>query len=404
MINDINKGRKAQQSVIGFALVILIVSFGYTALQLNVAPQFQENAEKTHAIETIRDIQNIREGIYSASSGSTELISVKMGGVYPSLGGILVQPRGFSGQIYSNPSSKIKIKNIQAKDKEERDGIDASSSSIKIDSNYIVFSPNYRQRKDKKISIEPGIVVNRNGIISSQSVVNGRNIKLIGIGGDIDKGSRNSILVGGYTLSGSRNDIIVEAVGSPEITIPTKDPDMWQKLLKNEKENGGCSYDSDNKFVCNIILNPDRVTIKLESNTYYRLDMSMVAVQTTSSSLPSSNFKVYIRGVDGRYSRTISENGVTPITVRVLDRFGNPVGGVKVEASATETKGINPATQIVTNEDGKATFYYQAPEIPQNNAQETETVTIEISDVPQNPDVINPQSEKVEYEITVTNS
>ncbi len=352
--------------VIGFILVFSFLIIAFTIYQGVLVPDQNRQAEFDHN-QIVQDrLQEIRNAIVAAATtGTGRSVTLPLGADYPTR--TLARNLGFSGGMLrttniSDDTRGIMIHNISPTDEETTDYFGASGNDVlgPFPSDTVlqslVYEPVYSFYSDAPSSIyENTLAYNQfddiNLTLTDQLIVDGDQITLVALVGDIAESGSGTVTVDPDTISGPVNRIPVRRTGSHvNITVPTGNISMWEEMLSDEPN-------ATVKALTN-----GRVSLHLNRSTY-QLGLALVAVGDGHVPAPGAH---YVTDVDGDES-SVPENSTRSLVVEVRDRYNNPVANANVTA---RIEGPNPVgtfestngTVATTRSDatGRARFVYNA--------------------------------------------
>jgi hypothetical protein len=387
-----NKKDKAQAILLGFIILVGILSLGYYTYLTESAPIEKQQNEVDHFGDVSSDLIQFRDNIVEASeSGSTTSQSLELGRDYNTI--LPVPPEEpIVGQIsVKEYDSPIKIYNASGLGgaKNYWPGTTKPCETPKhcYSSSYIKYTPHYKYYLDHpETYYENSIMYDNYGgqriSKTGQSLVNGRDIKITTIKGDINISNSDLTNTQIVPVSAPSQEIQITDRDEPvKIQVPTNIPvQKWRQDLLNNQ----LSTNSQNGYIKSISeINESVIEIEMIQGETYTLELSKLylTTQTSSQTIPSQK-PSYVSWT-GSENVEIEEDSTERIPTQVRDKYNNPVSGVPVEVYARDQEGdcvgsfqsantqgcSNSAFQPGTKqsgEDGRAIFFYESPEVQTN--------------------------------------
>lgn len=392
MMND-----RAQSQVLGAALV-----FGFLVLLLGIyqvfgVPQQNEEIEFKHNQKVQGELQDLRGAVMAAAEGVDGSETIKLGTQYPTRF-LALNPPAPTGSLRTHgtddPTIEIVIQNAVATNPETADFWDGSTSQD-FATGSLRYSPAYtRYDEAPETAIDNSVVYNEfdDGTVlasSGQALVDGREISLVALDGDLSTTKTGTVTVETEPLSASTTSIPIENQGGPvTVEIATKVPEeTWvDTLLADEIDDDGgapsgttcdsiedagdsgndrfiknCEYDSAPSGPFNTL------TLEFEDGGVYDLSLSKVGVGTGASGT-SAQYITVAQG-DGT---SVPQDGRQKIVFDVRDAFNNPPTNSETVKVAIEdqdagdlvfegTTHDNEVSNIKVGDDGKVELFYEAP-------------------------------------------
>jgi hypothetical protein len=198
-------------------------------------------------------------------------------------------------------------------------------------------------------------------IVDDQRLVDGNRIELTMFDGEYRQSEAGSGRIQPVLKSGPSQRLPVENArpGEPVVVaVPTMlEESTWNETLAPQRvENGG------HVRSVSVVEGSPRNTllVELEPGIRYQLETAVVGFGDAERAAP-----VYMRSV-GDAGVDLGSNGTA--SVRVYDRYNNPVPGVTLDANLSSGEGdlvdagtATDATEVTTGPDGNATVTYSAP-------------------------------------------
>lgn len=323
-----------------FVFAILIAAVGI--FQVTIVPQTNEEIEFKHSTQVRGEMQELRSAMVTVGTdGTARSVSVSTGVTYPART-LTVNPGDPGGALATTTvTGAVELDGLTAVDDEAADYW--NGDTIAFDSQHVSYRPSYNYYANApETRYEPTVLYStfREGQVveSQQGIVSGRTLNLVLVDGKMSTGGRAQT-VDVNPVSTATRTVTLETDGSPAtLTVRTElAEEEWIDLLASNPDASLDAYavDPDGPNVAEIELAPGQ----------WRLRASLVGLN--SPSLTSS--AAYVT-VEGSTDRTLDPGETTDVTVRVLDRYGNPVEGVAVRRDF--------GTDRATGEDGTVTYEY----------------------------------------------
>jgi hypothetical protein len=395
---------KRDMAVVGLIGAMLLFAIAITAIviyQQNAVPVEERSNEIRHQSEVREQMTQFRSAVLSSSSdGSSSSTEIDIGLRYSN--GIL----GIIQDDYQTPSTgllensnyseKIKVRNAQ--------GVGASSNYWNggsdpcegpnhcYSTSVLQYTPDYRRYQlAPSLNYENTVVYDELETVdgkdyvirSGQSLINGRNLNLVTLTGNISISQEEPVTLDILPVSASENTITVtnDSEDEPlELDIPTNLPvEVWRNRLLNEQ----LAENNSDGFVKEIEQVEDNlIRITMVKGESYDLKLSRMEIMTRSRQSPTPDTEpAYVAWESGN-RQTIREGQVNEIPAQVRDKYNNPKSGVPTVAWANDTAGecfgsFESANQLcegasssyeqpgrkVSGDNGRVTYYYNSPEV-----------------------------------------
>jgi len=337
--------RRGASEVLGaiFVFAILIAAVG--AFQVTIVPQTNEEIEFKHSTQVRGQMQELRSAMVTVGTeGAGRSVSVRTGTSYPAWA-LAVNPGDPGGTLATNSvAGAVELSGLAAVDDEADDYWDGGTFAF--DSGYVSYRPAYNYYANApETRYEPTVLYStfRDGQVveSQQALIAGRTLNLVLVEGSLGGGGRVQA-VDVNPVSTATRTVTLETTGSPatlEVRTGLAEAE-WQSLLASNPDASLEDYtdNADAPDVAEIELDPGR----------WRLRASVVSLNAPATE-PAAEYVV----VEGSTDRTLDPGETTDVTVRALDRYGNPVEG------ATVHRDFGP--DRATGEDGTVTYEYTLP-------------------------------------------
>lgn len=390
---------KGVSPVVGFLLIILIVTIAIAQYRMNVVPVQERSAETDHFQDVNRGMLELQsEIIQSSATGQTGVSSLNMGVDYDDVRFSLSTFPEAGRLTYIPSEHDITIDN--AHNNKEASNF-WRGQERNYDTGFIEYDISYnRFQGNPELRIEHGFYYSEmpqsgtNSYIprSDQPIIDGRNINIHSITGQLGVSESGEINVQTTPVSAPANTVSITDDGEPiEIELPSQIPaEIWEQrsFLQDEIPD---QNDENTGFIESIEQGEDidngagTIIITLETDITYNLQMSRINVSTQSQGVAERQAEREYIAVQSR-NINIREDSTVTLEAQVRDRFNNGVSGVnaKVEAVDQNTGNCfgdfiesngNDGTVACTNQAdyiqpgsdisdqlGDVEYVYQAPE------------------------------------------
>lgn len=369
--------RRGVSTVVGAVLIFGILVVLLSLYQAQVVPAQNEAVEFQHAQAVQSDMVHLRDGLLrTASSGNTYPTSVDLGARYPSRI-FFVNPPPVNGRLTTETvdGGRIRVSNVEALDAETRDYWNGTQTFA---TKSLVYEAEYNYLDDSpRIGYENTLLYrnytseNATLVDARPTVVDGSEITLVALGGNLTEGGSESASVAPRPVSAPYTEIAVTNANASEnvtITLPTALPvAKWNQTLASEYDTD--PNDGDDRHLLAVErAGSGAVRLVFEPGTY-TLKMAKLGVGT-GVERPGARYLTRITD-DGA---TVVEGSTQQLVAQVRDRFNNPVSGTTVTASITNGTGSVTPNSTVSGEDGSVSFTYSAPS-DSDSTNEYPTVT-----------------------------
>jgi hypothetical protein len=320
-----------------FAVLVTAISL----FQVTVVPQANEEAEFRHSNQVREDMGTFRSAVVTVGTdGTARSVSVRTGASYPTWA-LAVNPGDPTGSLSSRTvAGTVELDGLTAVDEEADDYWDGST--VSFDSEHVTYRPSYNYYGNApETRYEPTVLYStfRDGQVleSGQALVSGRTLTPVFLEGDLGSSGRVETVDLGPTSADTRT-VTLETSGGNPATLRVRTglaESEWQELLASNPDASLDDYteNADAPNVAEIELDPGR----------WHLRADLVSLNGPSVTT-SAEYVV----VEGSTDRTVNPGETTDVTVRTLDRYGNPVEGVTVHRDF--------GTDRETGEDGTVTY------------------------------------------------
>jgi len=374
---------RAVSEVIGAIVLFGFLTIAFTLYQGVVVPNQQAAIEFEHNEQVHGHFLELRNAIKATGmDGPERSVSIRLGAPAPTRV-LAINPGTGAGSLNTEGLGTITVRNLSATDSETGDYIGDTNTTLgPFETAAIVYRPAYTFYEQAPVTrYEHGLAYNQfpNGAespLAGQVVINGRNVRLIALAGNVSAARSGSVTVDTVALSSASRAIsVTDSGGAVTIRLPSRlSAATWTELLSDEYDPNGTRSD---QFVSAIRSpGPDEVAIVLEPGVTYDLELAKVGLGTGIVA-PTSAYIVDVAGNE----TGLPEEGIRKLVVEVRDRYNNPVSNVSVSATITvpanpsdPAEGVSPASET-TQADGRAAFTYTAP----NQVKGSQTVSIELT-------------------------
>jgi hypothetical protein len=397
---------RAQSLQIGAILLFAILIVAFSLYQAFMVPTQNSHVEFKHNQQVQDQLLDLRGAVVSVpSTNSIRSVAVSLGVQYPGRG-LGVNPPSPSGSLRTHGTSdalvNVSIENATASgaigDFWNGTARDYSTGSL-------VYRPNYNEfRRAPTTTYQHSILVNdyRAGsrVTSTQTLIDGRRIRLVVLNGTLRQTARDSVTVDVSPLSASETTVAVtnESDGNVTISVPTTLSETdWNQLLEAElTSNGG--YVRDLTVEPHPVAGYDRAEIELAANVTYQLQLARAGVGTSRDVSTSGTYLVPLAG----NGSIVPEGETQRFRISVRDRLNNPVSGEVVEAATT--RADSTVTSPVRSDDrGRVELVYTAPSNV-DGGPKTDRINVSIETTPDGSDFDATTADNVSLDVTIANA
>ncbi|WP_435319164.1 PKD domain-containing protein [Haloarchaeobius sp. TZWSO28] len=354
---------------VGAVILLAFVVIAIATYQAQVVPQQNSQVEYNHNQQVQTQLQEVRNSIVTAAvTGRATPQTVSLGTTYPSRT-IFVNPGPPAGSLRTvgtqNASINVSVANGTAFDGEIDDYWDGTARNFSTGA--LVYQPNYNVYENGPTTVyENSLLYNvyrsANITVAGQGMVDGTEITLVALGGELQANSGGTETVDVTSLSTSENTVeLTNQTGTNlTITFPTYlNQTQWQDVMGDEVD--GTGNTGNDAYIHSVSYQPvpgqqfNLVTLEFEQDVTYQLDLARIGVGETSGVDRTNATYLTLVG-----DPQVSEGETGTVTFEVRDQYDNPVSGVPVNASASSgtITSSNPQT---TGSNGHVSFSYQAP-------------------------------------------
>ncbi len=314
--------RKAVSPVVGFILILAIISLTMAIIQSTYVPAWSKEVEWKSFEKLTSQVSKIPEILTSSTSTS---LSLQVGVSYPKYP-LLYTPPPVAGYVEFVPENVTINGTI----------VSGEYFNKSFTTSAIVIHPYYIYSPSRVLTVEYTAVFENNLTLINQSAFSSTTAVIPVIEANREIVSGVKIPLNFYLLS--------KSTGIPlrnvSIKFETKNPSYWARILK--------------AIYSNVSVSGDVVTINASSLTLYLPCWYVSTVKATPS------FNRYVYALVPLNSKVYVTAGSTvPVRVMVTDQYGNPYAGVNVTASVVYGAtyvSVSPLN-VTSNLQGIATFY-----------------------------------------------
>ncbi|WP_267640417.1 PKD domain-containing protein [Haloarchaeobius amylolyticus] len=357
---------------VGAVILLAFIVISLSMYQAEVVPDQNAEVEYNHNQEVQQQLQEVRNGLVTAAkTGDEGAETVRLGTTYPSRT-LFVNPPPPSGSFRTvgtrNASINVSIENGTALADDIDDYWDGSAHNLSTGA--LVYRPTYHVYQNGPTTVYENTLLynvyrSANITVAGQGMVDGREITLVALGGELEANAGGTTTVDVASLSASSNTIAVtnETGSNLTLTIPTYlNETQWRDAMGAEIDGTGNA--GNDAYVHGVTYQSvsgqqfNLVTLEFEQSVTYELDLARVGVgETEGIDEPNATYLTTIQG-DGA---TVAEGQNQSLVLEVRDQYNNPVGGESVNVSA-DRGTVTPAA-AETGTDGRVTVTYQAPSV-----------------------------------------
>jgi len=220
---------------VGAVLLLGILLTAFALYQVNVVPAENQEVEFNHNERVQGEMQDLRNAIQNVgSSGGSQSTSITLGDQYPTRT-FTPNPPNPSGTLETTEPNAIAFDDVEVREPEQYAG-NIGNLLNERDTTTLRYEPNYREYSQPPVTwIEHGFVFNEFGDeavdLTSQPVVDGTNITIVQIDGDISERSSGTVSVDASLESGPTDSIPIEAGSDGYLEIPTQTPNAWNESI-----------------------------------------------------------------------------------------------------------------------------------------------------------------------------
>lgn len=370
---------RAQSVQVGVVVLFGFLVVAASSYQAVVVPQENAEVEFTHYGESAADVESLRNVMLSvAADGDVRGRTVSTGTGYP-VRAFFVNPPPATGTIRTTEESTVAVSGVGgAGDRPNVDRyLSAESNRLTYTTRSVAFDPAYNEFDGAApIRVENGVVYRGYEspvAATSQTLVDGNRIRLVTVSGDLHaEGLSAGVTVSPVSAHTRTVTVTNRSSDSVNVTVPTDLPEStWEDLLADQLDPDGSHPD---RYV-RMVTKPegaDYVNVTMEGGEQYELQIARLELDEDPDPdrevSPDARYLV----VEGDNRTRTNEDGREKLVVEARDRYNNPVSNAVVTFDASEgsferANGSSvdrnesaDGAQVGTDEDGKATVYFNA--------------------------------------------
>lgn len=282
---------------IGAVLLLAILFTALALYQVNAVPAENEVVEIEHNDEVHNEMQDLRNAIQNVgTSGESRSISVTLGTQYPHRT-FASNPPNPRGTLETSEPEPIRIEDVEPVG--SYDGPVSELFNEDLETRSIMYEPGYNEYTQAPVTrIEHGFAFNDfdgTGVgLTSQPVVDGTDITIIQVDGDLSESSSGAVSVDARLGSGPTDPIKIRPEGDDGVVeIPTQTPDAWNESI----DESTVTIDSYSGGI---------LSIELEEDEEYELRMACVVVgHGTGDSCGNFNITEEMRNLTGKGNASV---------------------------------------------------------------------------------------------------
>lgn len=402
---------QAVSVVVGALLMVSIMMIAAVQYQNNIIPAQEEETEFEHNREVRGQLYHLRSNIIAtSSSGELRTTPVAIGTRHEQqfIFGFLpaVQSPNPAGKFETYNVTEEKGLEVEITGARGRGGASnywQATNTYTYSTSFANYSIDYAQfQKPPTVKYENSIMYDEVGddvvIQTNQNVVQGKNIDLIMLSGDVQTSTTQTINIQSQPVSAPSQVITVYSPPTSEggpltITIPTELPqEDWCDLPACGGGDGeGLLNDqmaSQGGYIQDFSYNTGGyITLTFQSDETYTLQLSRVHLQTQNDQSVTPQVDSKYVAWQGSERISFRENTRHTITAQVRDKYNNPVEGIDTVAVATEANDEDDCVgdflsgtlggvtgcpdnyqpgERTSGQNGEVTFFYDTPEVEDN--------------------------------------
>jgi hypothetical protein len=349
---------RSQSVVIGAVLLFGFLVIAMSTYQVTVVPDQNEEIEFGHEQAVRQDMLKLRNSIVTTgTTGESDPTDIKLGARFPSRT-LFVNPPPATGSLRTvQPERRNVTVNVSdgatfVGQPVSDEALDYwSNSSVNYTTKFLVYEPNYREFSagNDGISIENSHVFadyengGRVNVTTQSGLLQDDRVTIVLVRGNLTENGIDSVTVDPSAISTIRNRERVN--GWVNVTVPTTLSPAEVRGLLNP---------------------PESVDLYVEANGTNAVDVRVngtvslgIAAVGVGSDDGTDREPAYIDVEEIDPGQNVQETQIVTVTVEVRDQFGNPLSGVRVNASV---EGSDPFVNDVrnTSDAGTAVFQFNA--------------------------------------------
>jgi len=324
---------KAISPVVGMIMVLAIIAGFMSIIQTQQLPQWNKQKEAEHYKLLVSEFSRIP---YILSTGTTASISLDAGLDYPDIPLLINPPDAVSTLKFEKRNITINYTLVTPSGQIPVPPKNYSSTAI-------VLKPHYFYSSERELVLEHGIIFEKWGSkqipITEQITFTKSRINL-----PIINATSSSVAASTISLKLTPVSYGGEITAKNlTITFETSFPSWWNTTLSelNFSVTNGTNY----------------VTVHIPEAVI--LDVSGWELSGSGKTL--GEHRKPDRLIPFKPNISVSAGSVERIDVQVIDKYGNPIPNILVNASISGDIGTLDARNVTTNTFGVATFYLTAP-------------------------------------------
>jgi len=410
-IHSLVKSEQAVSVVIGALLIVSIMTLAAVQYQNNIIPAQEEETEFEHNREVRSSLYHLRSNIVaSSSSGEIRTTPVDVGTRFDQQFIF-----GFLPAVHSpNPSGTFETYNVSDEEGLEVEITGAQgrggasnywqpTSTYEYSTSFANYSVDYEHFQDApNVKYENSVMYDEvetasgtdTVIQTSQNIVQGNNINIIMLSGDIQTSTTQTVNVQAQPVSAPAQTVTIysppSAEGGPlQITIPTDLPQSdWCDLPAcGGGEGEGILNEqmaSQGGNINDFSYGGGEMTLRFQADETYTMKLSRVHLQTQNDQSVTPQIESQYVAWQGSERISFRENTRHTITAQVRDRYNNPVEGIDTVAVATDSNDEDECIgdfvsgtlggiagcpdnyqpgEKTSGENGEVTFFYDTPQV-----------------------------------------
>jgi len=352
--------------VFAFGLVVSVISM----VQLAGTPVWTAGDEADHSASVSTDLASLDSQVFRASgaeSGSRVAVDSEVS--YPERY-LVVSPPDSAGTFRVDGADAVTVTGVSAVGPE---AVFWDGTTRTYETGAIVYEANYAERDEARIVLESGVSYLETGgdpVVHRQSLVRGTTVTLVFFEGDLDGHTTAGDTVALAPVSVRSESLPVYNATDPvRISVPTYlSEDAWADLMAEEPHARVVSHVASGDHAV--------VTIELDAGVRYDFRVARLSVGEAVEPDPAA-YAVAVEGEDA----AVPSGGRETLTVRAFDRYGAPAAGATLTVSPSTPLGgtVSPTAgaTAVTDESGRASFTYTAPDDVTDVEHDSVTVTLD---------------------------
>lgn len=390
---------RAQSIQVGAVLLFGVLVVFFALWQSVIIPNQNEQVEFDHNQQVQGEVTELRSAVVAmADSATTRSTSVRLGARYPPRL-ISLNPGPASGTLQTVGTAEMRINaSISNATAVGETGDFWNGTQRLFNTGALAYSPRYNiYANPPETVLENSVAYNgfENGRtlpLTEQLLVDDQRIQLGMINGSLSLDQIDTASVDFQPVSTQTRTVSVANTtgGNVTIELPTRlDEDTWRDLLDEQRTTG---------YVHNITVSEGNEwnTLRIEMQSLadvpigsYQLRLWKVGVGTGVTQTSAE----YLTDIAGGEDLVTGQQETFVVEAR--DEFNGPQSGVTVNASASS--GTLERNQMITDDEGQATFIYTAP----NSTEDNVSLNLSLADTAS---INGTAPEDVQFEFSVIES